>query len=203
MSGINLLAAIAVVFATLTLVLVVVAVIRAYNESRSATKKVGGETDVSAERQVGDQDDCPLASEPLGPQCPHPKFEDRCTCLVKGKEMKITSKGPCKDCLEAYLDKYSTICASCAEPILPGEPVAVAWVGAPQKYTHMYAGCCECGGFYCGVWGEGEMIPMFPAGMSMMDLAAATGKPVVGNMDDDGNMRIEILDSPDESKDGK
>ncbi|MDB5224818.1 MAG: hypothetical protein JWO43_440 [Candidatus Adlerbacteria bacterium] len=51
--------------------------------------------------------------------------------------------------------KGSTTCAHCLRPIVPGTPVAHAWIGAPHPYTHATFACDESGGaMYAGIWGE-------------------------------------------------
>ena len=132
--------------------------------------------------------------KPLGSQCTHPKFKGKVTLQVLGKEVKLVSQGPCAACLEKYLNENSTVCGACGEPIIPGAPVASASLGSPHPYTHMYMTCCPTGALYCGHWGEGELISPFPGGGCLMDVAVATGKPVAGNLDDDGNMKVEVLD---------
>ena len=37
----------------------------------------------------------------------------------------------------AYLNKVSTLCASCKWPIFPGTPVGQAWHGAPHPFTQL------------------------------------------------------------------
>ena len=52
-----------------------------------------------------------------------------------------------------------TVCAHCLKAIVPGTPVAHAWIGAPHPYTHATFTCYESGGaMYGGVWGEGRFI---------------------------------------------
>jgi len=64
----------------------------------------------------------------------------------------------CAECTEAYIDFYKSTCAECGRPILPSEPVADAWVGAPHKYTHL--SCTTDPDLYCGLWGKGEFISL-------------------------------------------
>jgi|GEM_PF-5765902 len=53
----------------------------------------------------------------------------------------------------------STTCASCNNPIVPGEPVAHAWIGAPHPFTHATFKCDESGGgMYGGIWGNGNLV---------------------------------------------
>lgn len=64
----------------------------------------------------------------------------------------------CPKCAEKYVDFYRTSCAECDRPIMPSEPVADAWVGAPHKYTHLK--CTPDPDLYCGLWGKGEFISL-------------------------------------------
>lgn len=102
----------------------------------------------------------PRTSEPLGTRlsCPHGRGE-HFDALVRGSRVRLTSSPLCPGCTESYLDQYATICAVCFEPILVGEPVGVAWDGAPYPYVHLTFTCADSGGQFCGHWGEGKLVP--------------------------------------------
>lgn len=111
---------------------------------------------------------------------------------VYGHEVGVTDKIPvCPACFEAWLTKYATRCASCEYPILPGMPVGQGWVGAKHPYTHLTMGCCDSGGLYCGMWGQGRLITLheldpekFPKGATnAMDAVLKTGKPIFQKFD--------------------
>ena len=94
--------------------------------------------------------------------CTHEKKKGYFPITVLGCKVKLKSSDMCPTCLQAYLEKNSTICNSCERPIFPGDPVAGTGLGkrAKHKYTHGdNTGCCVSGGLFCGHWGEGELIP--------------------------------------------
>jgi hypothetical protein len=124
--------------------------------------------------------------------CGHDWVRGEVTVIVRGLEVGLTDKIPvCPDCFRSWLEKYATGCASCDNPILPGMPVGQGWVGAKHPYTHLTMGCCDSGGLYCGMWGQGRLITLheldpekFPKGSSnAMDAVMKSGKPVFQKFD--------------------
>lgn len=95
--------------------------------------------------------------------CTHGKMKGKFHLNVLGVscEIKITKKWFCPSCLHKYLNKYSTLCASCGRPIFPGEPVGVAWKEAFHPYTHLTFKCCYTGEMLCGRWGEGMLVTLY------------------------------------------
>mgnify|MGYP001560526627 FL=1 len=123
--------------------------------------------------------------------CGHEKPSGPSTVEVHGVKIGVEVAEICPACIEKYLNRYSTRCASCNGPILPGMPVGQAWKGAPYPHTHMAFDCTESGGLYCGRWGKGRLITLhelkpdeFPPGTpSVMAHVFKTGKPYGGNID--------------------
>ncbi len=103
--------------------------------------------------------------------CGHDRRGEPATVAVRGTVVAARHERLCAACLSAWLERYSTTCASCGGPILPGEPVGQAWVGARHPHTHLTTDCCETGGLYCGRWGQGRLVTLhelepeaYPAG---------------------------------------
>jgi hypothetical protein len=125
-----------------------------------------------------------------GPSCDHKRVRGDFTITVLGVECRFKKGLPtCATCSVEYLNKHSTICASCSEPIFPGNAVGVAWRGADHPYTHLTFECCDTGALYCGYWGEGELITLhqldpkkYPEGTSsVVSHAMNTGQMVIEN----------------------
>ena len=131
----------------------------------------------------------PSALEPdfSGHPCGHDKPDGPSIVEVMGVKVAIEAAPICPDCIEEYLNRHSTRCASCRQPILPGMPVGQAWDGAPFPHTHMAFDCTESGGLYCGRWGQGKLITLhqldpaqFPPGTpNLMTHVMRTGKPTI------------------------
>ena len=108
---------------------------------------------------------------------------------VFGIDVFVRHEKLCSRCLEAYLNTYATRCAACGDPILPGEPVGQAWVGAPHPHTHLTFDCSETGGLYCGRWGQGRLITLheiapekYPEGTTtVMSHAFRSGGVIIEN----------------------
>lgn len=94
--------------------------------------------------------------------CAHPKPTSPDVLVVFGTPVgRIGPDAPlCTACMQAWLERHSTRCASCGGPICPGMPVGQAWVGAPHPHTHMTFACTESGGLWCGRWGKGRLISL-------------------------------------------
>ena len=78
---------------------------------------------------------------------------------VYGVDEELRGSPQCPPCTEAYLNAHSAVCASCWQAIFPGSPVAAAWDGAPQPFTHLNDDCCLSAGLYCGTWTEDGLKP--------------------------------------------
>lgn len=123
--------------------------------------------------------------------CTHGKTRHNFKVVVLGVECELEKSPMCPSCTEQYLNKFSTLCASCGRPIFPGTPVGQAWHGAPHPFTHLAFGCCDSGGLYCGQWGEGRLLTLhelnpekYPAGTSsVVGHAFNTGGMVIENVD--------------------
>jgi hypothetical protein len=92
--------------------------------------------------------------------CEHGTVKGGFQVVVFGIEFELEESPLCPKCAEEYLNKFSTLCASCGLPIFPGTPVAQAWIDAPHPYIHLSFSCGYCGGLYCGQWGEGCLITL-------------------------------------------
>lgn len=94
----------------------------------------------------------PSSPEPRQKQqpesCPHPKAPTWFTIVVLGREDTYTSASFCPSCLEAHLNRFSTPCGLCGEPITPGQRVE----GTSKGYAHSF--CGKSAGGYLGVWTE-------------------------------------------------
>lgn len=102
----------------------------------------------------------PWLPESLALKCTHwSEPRSNLTVTVLGREVKLNTAPYCAACTTEYLNRYATNCGACPEPILPGEPVGVSFVGAPHPYTHLTTTCCASGALFCGHWGEGRLIP--------------------------------------------
>ncbi len=127
----------------------------------------------------------------VGPTCPHGKTEGTLEIIILGVKCNLITGSPmCPVCTEQYLNKFSTLCAACGRPIFPGDPVGLAWDGAPHPFTHLYYHCCDSGGLYCGVWGEGRLITLhelkpekYPPGTaSIVSHILQTKRPAIENV---------------------
>ncbi|HTK04824.1 MAG TPA: hypothetical protein VL500_04520 [Candidatus Eisenbacteria bacterium] len=120
-----------------------------------------------------------------GYPCGHEKPDGPSIVEVYGVKIAVEAATVCPDCIEEYLNRYSTRCASCRQPILPGMPVGQAWKGSPFPHTHMTMECTESGGLYCGRWGQGRLVTLhelepdkFPPGTpNVVAHVYKTGKP--------------------------
>jgi hypothetical protein len=131
----------------------------------------------------------PAGQEPdfSGYPCGHDKPDGPSIVEVYGVKIAVEAAPVCPDCVEEYLNRYSTRCASCRQPILPGMPVGQAWKGSPFPHTHMTFECTESGGLYCGRWGQGRLVTLheldpaqFPPGTpNVMTHVYRSGKPTV------------------------
>ena len=92
--------------------------------------------------------------------CAHGKTDHPLVVTVLGIKCELERSPMCPACTEQYFNKFSILCASCHQPIFPGTPVGVAWVGAPHPFTHLTFDCCESGGLFCGRWGEGRLLTL-------------------------------------------
>lgn len=115
----------------------------------------------------------PRPTPPPWAGCPHAKPDKAFAVNIGGRKFQIRPDSICPDCVQPYFNSVGTTCAACLGMILPGEPVAKAWVGAKYPYTCMGWDCCESGVLYCGQWGEGKLITLheldpekYPAGTS-------------------------------------
>ena len=79
----------------------------------------------------------------------------------------------CLECTEKYFNAYSTVCALCKKPILPGMDVARAWEGAFYSLTHATVECCGNEDLVCGRLGEGRLMTL-----SELSLMGLYGKEV-------------------------
>lgn len=139
------------------------------------TRKLAGSTDVEIEKIV----------------CEHDKPAE-IEVTVLGVVCNIPEPPMCASCAERYLNQACTLCASCGNPIFPGNPVGQAWQGAPHPYTHLTFDCCATGALYCGRWGEGKLITLhelepdkYPDGSSsVMNVVLETGKPITQTLSD-------------------
>lgn len=122
--------------------------------------------------------------------CDHDKSSSPSIVEVHGMKVGVEVAEICSGCIEKFLNRYSTRCASCNGPILPGMPVGQAWTGAKHPHTHMSFDCTESGGLYCGRWGQGRLITLhelepdtFAPGTShVMAHVLKTGKPYGGSI---------------------
>ncbi len=123
-------------------------------------------------------------------RCSHGGTSDRITMTILGSTCTLVGSPMCPACTETYLNMYSTICARCREPILPGTPVGRSSTGARYPFLHLRFDCCQTGALYCGMWGEGCLISLhelkpdtYPEGtLSVLDHTLRTGKMVVENI---------------------
>ena len=118
--------------------------------------------------------------------CPNSIVKDKFKVMVKGHKIEIEDSLLCFSCAEKHLNKYSTFCASCEKPIIPGTKVAEAWIGAKYAFTHLTFNCCLAGALYCGEWGEGRIITLhelnpdkYPPGTSSAIAHAINAKQTV------------------------
>ena len=93
-------------------------------------------------------------------KCGKKKIRSKTPIQIRGVTYTFTTSPKCRECTEVYLNKYSTECAVCGDPIIPGEAVGVS--GKPDlPYVHMTFDCTDTGGQLCGRWGEGKLEPLF------------------------------------------
>lgn len=122
--------------------------------------------------------------------CTHGNTKHNLKVTVLGVECEFWESPMCPTCTEQYLNKFSTLCASCKRPIFPETPVGQAWHGAPHPFTHLTFRCCDTGALYCGRWDEGRLIMLhelnpekYPAGTSsVLGRAFKTGGMVIENV---------------------
>lgn len=122
--------------------------------------------------------------------CTHSKTGHILKVTVLGVECEFEKSPMCQVCAEQYLNKFSTLCASCKRPIFPGTSVGQAWKGASHPFTHLNFDCCATGTLYCGVWGDGRLITLhelnpekYPEGTpTVVGHAFNTGEMVIENV---------------------
>lgn len=83
--------------------------------------------------------------------CEHDSKPHDFDVVVLGSICRINSSTMCETCTSKYLNRFSTICASCKRPIFPGTHVARSKV-AEHEFTHLSFDCCQSGALYCGKW---------------------------------------------------
>jgi hypothetical protein len=93
------------------------------------------------------------------PFCTHGPTKDPFEVMVLGHSLPLPESPYCPACTEQYLNQYSTHCALCPEPILPGTPVEVAGNNATSTAEFVHVRCGNCAAGFCGMWGEGKLIP--------------------------------------------
>jgi hypothetical protein len=124
------------------------------------------------------------------PDCTHGAVTTLTTIKVLGHDLEFAEMPMCVACSTDYLNKVSTLCGVCEEPIIPGMRVGIAHDGAKHPYTHLNMGCCVSGALFCGAWGEGRLVSLhelnpeqFPDDTSCVaEHALKTGGPVVVNL---------------------
>ena len=90
--------------------------------------------------------------------CEHGPTKGWFKLKVLGIWIELKDSPMCETCTAEYLDKFSTECGGCWQPILPGESVGRAGSGAKYPWIHMKYGCGAFAGNYFGKWGEGQLI---------------------------------------------
>lgn len=93
--------------------------------------------------------------------------------MVLGVKCTLKSSPCCEECTGTYLNQFSTLCGSCLRPIFPGARVAQARMGAPHPFTHCRPGCAPSA-FYCGEWGEGQLVTLHELDPETYPRGAAT-----------------------------
>ncbi len=95
-------------------------------------------------------------------ECSHENRPGKHTVTIFGQILQLTVPDNCplcRDCLVAWLVKYSTTCACCGGLILPYEKVAERPVeGNPFGLVHYSKRCAYYADNWCGVWGQGRLI---------------------------------------------
>lgn len=91
--------------------------------------------------------------------CPHEKVAGVFTVEVRGVAFPRVSSDRCPACAQQFAEQYSTTCASCAQPILPGTLVARSGRN-DVPFVHNNDSCRSDPLQYCGMWGEGELIDL-------------------------------------------
>ncbi len=122
--------------------------------------------------------------------CTHGKMEMGAEYIVLGRKIGLMHSPMCHFCTTQYLNRFSTLCATCLEPILPGTHVGLAWTGALHPFTHLTFGCCETAGLYCGLWGEGRLVTLAEINPQKYDKGATT---VLGQVFSSGKAVTDVL----------
>lgn len=89
--------------------------------------------------------------------CGHEKARRQFQLMVKRSVITIEKTHLCPACTRDYLERSSTICSVCTQPIVPGESVARGPFAGTYPHTHMKARCCVSEALHCGTWGEGQL----------------------------------------------
>lgn len=92
--------------------------------------------------------------------CSHGSERGSYTIFVLGVEVELKDTYMCAACTQDYLNKYSTVCHGCQEPIFPGQRVCVAPEGSQTPFVHFRVECGGIGAMYCGKWGEGKLVTL-------------------------------------------
>lgn len=124
-------------------------------------------------------------------------FGEKCEIKILSPKDEIEF---CHDCLE----KMTIRCAWCGKPIFIGDIVTLYTPNKDFKipnYAITYSkdplqlvgcgrtNCAETGADYCGNWLPPGKVKRFP---SVIEMAMATGRPVIGNHNN-GNTNLKVL----------
>lgn len=91
--------------------------------------------------------------------CGHERARRSFKILVRHTIITVDRTPYCPACTCNYLERFSTLCAVCLQPILPGESVARGPSTATHPYTHIGKRCCDSLALHCGTWNEGALSP--------------------------------------------
>lgn len=90
--------------------------------------------------------------------CGSPVINSPTSLTVLEHTVKLDRSPFCFVCTAAYMNRHSTVCNTCREPICVGQQVAQAAAGSEFPYTHHTSPCSLYAGLWCGTWGEGKLI---------------------------------------------
>ncbi|MBI4415074.1 MAG: hypothetical protein HY566_02450 [Candidatus Kerfeldbacteria bacterium] len=89
--------------------------------------------------------------------CGHEKTRRSFRLMVKRSVITVDKTHLCPACTRDYLERSSTVCSACSQPIVPGESVARGPLAGTYPHTHMRSRCCVSEALWCGTWGDGKL----------------------------------------------
>ena len=128
---------------------------------------------------------------------------------IETDQERVAQSEQCGACIVTEMKRDFIRCCLCGQAIFPGEGVALysGGKGIHKKWTTRHDGsaigclawgCCPSGGFFGGTWTGKTVDSPFSSGQTAAEEALTTGKVIIGNVDDDGEMSVTRIGKNDE-----